>query len=127
MVGPIVGQIIFNQLKFEKTFYCFSAIMIPFLIFAIIWIPNKMNHSDNQRTMSRVSVRSIERIPEFEDRVTISISYFRILDNLRVLTSLIAAVVILIMTLFFEGILSNHLISIHVPADLVGKIFTLRD
>ena len=43
------------------------------------------------------------------------------LSNCRVLFSLVSAIVALILTLFFDGILSNHLIEIGVPSNLVGK------
>ena len=45
------------------------------------------------------------------------------LSNCRVLFSLVSAIVALILTLFFDGILSNHLIEIGVPSNLVGKSF----
>lgn len=45
------------------------------------------------------------------------------MSNLRAMLSLIAAVIALILTLFFDGTLANHLIDINVNKDLVGYMF----
>lgn len=43
MLGPFLGQAIYNQLKFELTFYTFAAIILPFAIIAFAWIPSSIN------------------------------------------------------------------------------------
>lgn len=45
------------------------------------------------------------------------------LSNLRVMLSLVSAVITLILTLFFDGILANHLIAIGIDESLVGYLF----
>ena len=39
MLGPLLGQFIYNELKFEATFYAFALMIAPFMILAIAWIP----------------------------------------------------------------------------------------
>lgn len=51
----------------------------------------------------------------------VQITYLRILKNVQVIMALASAVVTLILTLFFDGILSNHLIDIGVNPKYVGK------
>ena len=52
-------------------------------------------------------------------------TYAKMLLNLRALLSLIAAVITLILTLFFDGTLANHLIDIGVDESYVGYFFGL--
>jgi hypothetical protein len=47
----------------------------------------------------------------------------QMIGNFRAMLCLITAVVTLILTLFFDGTLSNHLIDIGVDKDLVGYFF----
>ena len=43
MSGPLLGQLIYNALEFEKTFYIFAGIISPFLLLSILWIPRELN------------------------------------------------------------------------------------
>ena len=45
------------------------------------------------------------------------------LGNFRAMLGLLAAVILLILSLFFDGTLSNHLIDIGVDKELVGFFF----
>ena len=50
-------------------------------------------------------------------------SYFKILTNFRAVLSLISAVTILILTLFFDAIISPHFVYIGISKDIIGYLF----
>jgi predicted MFS family arabinose efflux permease len=50
-------------------------------------------------------------------------SYFKILKNFRAVLSLISAVSILILTLFFDAIISPHFEYIGISKDVIGYLF----
>jgi Major Facilitator Superfamily len=108
-LGPLMGQAIYNALKFEVTFYTFAAIITPFALLAFLWIPSSINQLKNPEENTG------------EKGPVTQITYGRMLLNLRAMLSLIAAIITLILTLFFDGTLANHLIDIGIDESLVGK------
>jgi hypothetical protein len=48
-------------------------------------------------------------------------SYSQLLTNYRALLSLLSAVIILILTLFYDGIISPRFVNIGISKDLIGK------
>jgi hypothetical protein len=48
-------------------------------------------------------------------------AYSQILTNFRAMLSLLSAVIILILTLFYDGIISPRFIHIGISKDLIGK------
>lgn len=60
---------------------------------------------------------------EHQKHDTVTVTYLTIIKNRRALLALVSAVVSLIFTLFFDGILANHLIIIGVSPNLIGYFF----
>jgi MFS family permease len=49
MLGPVIGQVLYNALGFEYTFYCTALIISIPTIWMIFTIPNRMNKSAAER------------------------------------------------------------------------------
>lgn len=48
MIGPVIGQLIYNVAGFEKTFYYTAAIISSSLVLQLFIIPQRLNHSVNE-------------------------------------------------------------------------------
>jgi MFS family permease len=53
MLGPVIGQLLYNALDFEYTFYCTAIIIAIPTIWMIFTIPNRMNKSAAEREQER--------------------------------------------------------------------------
>jgi hypothetical protein len=61
---------------------------------------------------------------EVKDKVSeAKFSYLQILTNFRAMLSLVSAVAILVMTLFYDGIIGPRFLEIGVPKDIIGYLF----
>ncbi len=49
MMGPIIGQLLFNAFGFEYTFYATALIIAIPLILTLISVPNRLNKSAEER------------------------------------------------------------------------------
>jgi MFS family permease len=49
MIGPVIGQLIYNIVGFEKTFYCTAIIISGSLILQLFIIPGRLNHSVGEK------------------------------------------------------------------------------
>jgi hypothetical protein len=45
MIGPVIGQLIYNAAGFEKTFYYTAVIISSSLILQLFMIPQRLNQS----------------------------------------------------------------------------------
>jgi hypothetical protein len=45
MLGPVIGQILFTLVRYEKTFFIFAAVLTIAMVIIILIIPNKINHT----------------------------------------------------------------------------------
>ena len=53
MLGPVMGQLLFNALDFEYTFYATALIIfVPFLL-VVFAVPNRLNKSAKEREEER--------------------------------------------------------------------------
>jgi predicted MFS family arabinose efflux permease len=53
MLGPIIGQLLYNALDFEYTFYATALIIfVPFLL-VVFTVPNRLNKSAEEREEER--------------------------------------------------------------------------
>jgi MFS family permease len=53
MLGPIIGQLLYNALDFEYTFYATALIiLVPFLL-VLFAVPNRLNKSAKEREEAR--------------------------------------------------------------------------
>lgn len=50
MGGPILGQVIFSAVGFEKTFYATGLILAMPLVLEILYIPNRINLHNEEET-----------------------------------------------------------------------------
>lgn len=99
MIGPVLGQLLYNVLGFEYTFYCISGILcIPFILI-IFFVPNKLNRSSQERNDSLTSSQRKEN----EKKIT----YKMLLANKRVLVAGISSVFAMIFMLFYDTIYSD--------------------
>lgn len=103
MLGPVIGQVIYSQLGFEFTFYCFALLEFLTLIMAMFIIPSKFNSSASVSEMHR---------HEPDDMLIdhdIPISYWLFFKNKRAMVASLTAIVSMVIMLFFESILSDEL------------------
>ena len=110
MLGPVIGQLIYNVVGFEKTFYCTAIIITGSLILQLFIIPGRLNHSvgENQEQKS-------------ESKLTFKI----FLRNKRAMMASFSAMLAMVFMLFYDTIYSNYLLSIDVPEDYIGYFFAL--
>ncbi len=113
MLGPVVGQMIYTGTKYDfgLTFYIFAGILTPFMFLAIFFLPRSLN----KRTQGEQPDDSKAVIDDYQ------FSYSKILANFRAVLSLLSAITILILTLFFDAIISPHFEHIGISKDIIGK------
>ena len=58
-----------------------------------------------------------------KDNINFEYSYMKILKNFRVVLSLISAVVILVLTLFYDGVVAPRFVQIGIGKDAIGYLF----
>ena len=101
MLGPVVGQMIYSGTKYDfgLTFYIFAGILTPFMLLALFLLPRSLNRRANEQNSNEFKEVLLD---EYQ------FSYLKILTNFRAVLSLLSAVTILILTLFFDAIISPH-------------------
>ncbi len=116
MLGPVVGQVIYTGTKYDfgLTFYIFAGIIAPFMLLALFMLPRSLNKKANHQEQNPDESKAIY-LDEYQ------FSYLQILKNFRAVLSLISAITILILTLFFDAIISPHYEHIGISKDVIGK------
>ena len=99
MLGPVVGQIIYSGTKYDfgLTFYIFAGILTPFMLLALFLLPHSLNRRANEQNSNEFKEVLLD---EYQ------FSYLKILTNFRAILSLVSAITLLILTLFFDAIIS---------------------
>jgi hypothetical protein len=135
MLGPVLGQLIYVQLQFERTFYCFAGILSVFFLLAIVVLPSTLNHCacagniDQLRrgpALTSNPGRKDLRKPLINSSLLLSsmqqnrITYRQMLGDRRVLVAVISSAVAMVLMFFFDSILSDHLLDIDVSDSDIG-------
>ena len=128
MLGPVVGQLIYSvtSYNFGLTFYIFSVFIAPFMILAWVALPNSLNDRQQGGTPTVAHGEGgfiAESKDAKQDNTNFEYSYIKILKNFRVVLSLLSAVVILVLTLFFDGIVGPRFVHIGIGKDAIGYLF----
>lgn len=131
MMGPIIGQALYTFVNFELTFYIFAGVLCLGMVVIMIVIPNKINHAEEIMTKSEID-QYFERLKSTDgasssflgpknSRVLMrsdaktsmsrEITYWMFLRNRRAMMSVLSAVLAMVFMLFFESILTMHLIN----------------
>ena len=99
MLGPVVGQMIYSGTKYDfgLTFYIFAGILTPFMLLALFLLPRSLNRRANEKNSNEFKEVLLD---EYQ------FSYLKILTNFRAILSLVSAITLLILTLFFDAIIS---------------------
>ena len=99
MLGPVVGQMIYSGTKYDfgLTFYIFAGILTPFMLLALFLLPHSLNRRANEQNSNEFKEVLLD---EYQ------FSYLKILTNFRAILSLVSAITLLILTLFFDAIIS---------------------
>jgi MFS transporter, ACDE family, multidrug resistance protein len=113
MLGPVIGQLMYNKVGFEKTFYCTAIIISVSLLLQLFLIPRRLNYSVG------------ESIVKDEVNPTKKLTFKIFLKNKRALMASFSAMLAMIFMLFYDTIYSNYLISIHISEDYLGYFFAL--
>lgn len=69
MLGPVLGEVLYSLVQFEKTFYIFGSIIMSAMIFLIFVIPSEINHADDIMSIGEVN-EYFERLKSTEGRST---------------------------------------------------------
>ena len=112
MLGPVVGQMIFSitRYNFGLTFYIFSGLIAPFMILAWVVLPSSLNKRQQNGAGSVPPGEGGLIVEGAEDSPDYQFSYLKICYNFRAVLSLISAVVILVLTLFYDGIVAPRFV-----------------
>ena len=128
MLGPVIGQALYTFVQYEKTFYIFAGLLTVAMITLVIVIPNSLNHADDFMSKEEVDLY-FERLKSTDaasssyigqgrllmrsDAKTSQsrgVTYMMFLRNRRAMMATVSAVFAMIFMLFFDGILTMHLI-----------------
>jgi len=145
MMGPIIGQALYTFVNFELTFYIFAGVLCLGMLVIVIVIPNKINHAEEIMTKSEID-QYFERLKSTDgasssflgpknSRVLMrsdaktsmsrEITYWMFLRNRRAMMSVLSAVLAMVFMLFFESILTMHLINdMKLSENTAGNILT---
>jgi hypothetical protein len=112
MLGPVVGQMIFSitRYNFGLTFYIFSGLIAPFMILAWMVLPSTLNKRQQNGAGSVPHGEGGFIVEKAYDQPDYQFSYLKICLNFRAVLSLISAVVILVLTLFYDGIVAPRFV-----------------
>ncbi len=125
MLGPVVGQMIYSitNYDFGLTFFIFAALITPFMLLAAFLLPNSLNKRQGVQAASvphgEGGIMPKEGSPQ---ETNYNYAYSQIFTNFRAVLSLLSAVIILILTLFYDGIISPRFVKIGISKDVIGKI-----
>ena len=142
MMGPIVGQALYTYFNFQKTFYIFAGLLAIGMLVIMCIIPNKLNHADEIMSRSEIDLyferlkstdaASTTYIPPNNRVLTSSyaktsfsreVTYWMFLRNRRAMMSVLSAVLAMVFMLFFESILTMHLIKdMKLSENTAGKL-----
>ena len=153
-MGPVLGQALYAFFFFEKTFYIFAGILAIAMMILVIVIPNSLNHADDimsktevdnyfERLRSTNSARSSDyirssshhqrpliggphRSSEIKTTLSRDVTYMMFLRNRRAMMAVVSAIFAMMFMLFFDGILTMHLINdMEISENSAGYFFGL--
>lgn len=152
MMGPVLGQALYAQFQYEKTFYIFAAMLALAMVALAFIIPNSLNHADDimskeevdqyfERLRSTHSARSSDYIrssshhqrplmplrgSDIKTTLSRDVTYKMFLRNRRAMMAVVSAMFAMVFMLFFDGILTMHLIlEMDIPENQAGYFFGL--
>lgn len=129
MLGPVIGQALYSLVQFEKTFYIFAGIMSVAMLIIVVVIPSHLNHADDilsrgeidqyferlkstdARSSSFLVSRPVLMRSDAKTTQSSEVTYLMFLKNRRAMMALVSGIFAMIFMLFFDGILTMHLIS----------------
>jgi MFS family permease len=146
MMGPIVGQALYTYFNFQKTFYIFAGALGVGMLIIMFIIPNKLNHADEIMSKSEIDlyferlrstdgasnsfVQPNSRVLMRSDAKTSlsrEVTYWMFLRNRRAMMSVLSAVLAMVFMLFFESILTVHLIKdMELSENTAGKLISIH-
>ena len=129
MLGPVFGVALYSYADFELTFYIFAAVLSLGMIFVLCAIPNHLNHADDimskteidqyfERLRSSIDGRQSSFLQpnrplmrsDAKTSQSSDVTYMMILKNRRAMMAVVSAIFAMIFMLFFDSILTVHLI-----------------
>jgi hypothetical protein len=132
MLGPVIGAALYTYFLFSNTFYIFAGVLAIGMITVVFVIPSSINHADDILTKSEIDLYferlrngSSEGRPsnsfvnsnnrplvrsELKTTLSSEVTYKMFLRNRRAMMATVSAVFAMILMLFFDAILTMHLI-----------------
>lgn len=145
MMGPVFGQALYSVVQYEWTFYIFAMVLAVAMVVLIFIIPNSINHADDIFSKAEIDqyfemLKSTERgestyqpnnnrllmMSEAKTTSSKDVTYIMFLKNRKAMMSIASAMFAMMFMLFFDGILTMHLISdLDVGENSAGYFFGL--
>ncbi|TNV82635.1 hypothetical protein FGO68_gene1456 [Halteria grandinella] len=144
MLGPIIGQTLYTFVQYKWTFFIFAGVMAAAMIVLVIVIPKSINHAEDIMSKAEID-QYFERLKSTEARssdyvanqgaairselktnMSHDVTYGMILKNRKVMMAIVSAMFAMMFMLFFDGILTMHLISdMDINENEAGYFFAL--
>lgn len=102
MSGPVIGSIIYKYLAFQYTFVVFSGFMLFCGLIVLFFLPNRLNDMSKEVEEEKRKSQTVQE----EDPV----SFKAFLFNSRAMVAVCSAAIAMVFMLFFNAILSDHLV-----------------
>lgn len=118
MLGPIIGQLLYNALGFEFTFYATSLIIAVPAIMVMFTVPNRLNKSRAERDQEKKDNGE-------EGAAQKKITFKMLLTNKRAVVSAVSSIFAMVIMLFMDTIYSNYLIDFGISDKNIGYFFAL--
>jgi MFS family permease len=133
MLGPIMGQIIFNAVGFQSTFYVTAGILGVPLLLCIVYVPSRLNTYEYKEAENGIDEKTgVARTSSQQQlyldgggQVAKPLTFVTILKNPRAMMASISSIFAMIFMLFTDTIFSNYAISIGVSDQYIGYIFAM--
>ena len=118
MSGPVIGSIIYKYCHFEVTFFIFAGLLFFCGLMVLFFLPNRLN------AKAEIPEAEQKRQSQIVEGPTITFGMF--LFNMRAMVTIVSAAMAMVFMLFFNAILSDHLIHAYgLEEDQCGYIMAL--